>query len=118
MSLEIRAIGEVTTYHIIPRTEFLIGIGTVTSKLSANTNLTFKIQQFLPTDPNAQSNCTDLSPQDIIYFHGSVTKIDSTTQTINVLCLHTKKLPITTSDNITDFTYSARKKVMRMRISL
>jgi len=82
MSLEIRSIGEVTAYYTIPRTEF--SIGTIISKLSGNTNLTFKIQQFLPIEPDTPSNFTHFPPQDIIYFYGSVTKVDSATQTIEI----------------------------------
>ena len=84
MSLEIHSIGEVTAYHTIPRTEFSIGIGTIISKLSGNTNLTFKIQQFLPIEPDTPSDFTHFPPQDIIYFYGSVTKVDSATQTIEI----------------------------------
>ena len=105
MSLEIRSIGEVTAYHTVPRTEFLIGIGTVNSKLSGDATLTFKIQQFLPIEPDTPSNFTNFSPQDIIYFHGSVTKIDSATQTIDISCFHTKKLPINSPNPLNDFTY-------------
>jgi hypothetical protein len=105
MSLEIRSIGEVISYQSIPRTEFVVGIGIVESKTNENENITFNIVQFFPVDVETPCYVTSLAPKDVIYFYGTVTNVDSSTQTINVTCSHSRKISLDPSSLPHDFTY-------------
>ena len=105
MSLEIRSIGEVISYQTTPRTEFVVGIGIVKSKTNEDENITFNITQFVPIDAEAPCYVVSLAPKDIIYFHGTVTNVDSSTQTMNVTCSHSRKIFLNPSSIPHDFTY-------------
>ena len=101
MSLEIRSIGQVISYQSTPRSEFVVGMGVVKSKVNEDETITFNILQFIPVDVEVPWHVTPLSPNDVVYLHGSVTHVDSSAQTINITCYHTKK----TSSLPHDFTY-------------
>jgi len=97
MSLEIRSIREVISYQTTPRTEFVVGMGIVKSKTNEDENITFNITQFVPIDAEAPCYVVPLAPKDIIYFHGTVTNIDSPTKTMNVTCSHSRKISLNPS---------------------
>jgi len=97
MSLEIWSIGEVISYQTTPRTEFVVGMGIVKSKTNEDENITFNITQFVPIDAEAPCYVVPLAPKDIIYFHGTVTNIDSPTKTMNVTCSHSRKISLNPS---------------------
>jgi len=105
MSLEIRSIGEVISYQATPRTEFVVGMGIVKSKTSENESITFNIIQFTPVDVEDPCYVTSMTPKDVIYFYGMVTKVDSSTQEINVTCSHSRKISLDPSSIPHDFTY-------------
>src|SRR5438128_1282916 len=105
MSLEIRSIGEVVSYQATPRTEFVVGTGIVKCILNDEQTITFNIVQFLPIDAETPCHVTPLSSKDVVYFHGSVTNVDSSTQTINITCCHSRKILMDASSLPHDFTY-------------
>jgi len=105
MSLEIRSIGEVISYQATQRTEFMVGMGIIKSKTSENENITFHIIQFIPIDVEDPCYVTPMAPKDVVYFYGTVTKVDSSTQTINITCSHSRKISLDPSFIPYDFTY-------------
>ena len=105
MSLEIRSIGEVISYQATQRTEFIVGMGVIKSKTSENESITFNITQFIPIDVEDPCYVISLAPEDVVYFYGIVTKVDSSTQTINVTCSHSRKILLAPSSIPQDFTY-------------
>jgi len=46
-----------------------------------------------------------MAPKDVVYFYGTVTKVDSSTQTINITCSHSRKISLDPSSIPHDFTY-------------
>ena len=94
MSLEIRSIGEVISYQATQLTEFMVGMGIIKLKTSENENITFYIIQFIPVNVEDPCYVTPMAPKDVVYFHGTVTKVDSSTQTINITCSHSRKISL------------------------
>lgn len=105
MSLEIRSIGEVISYQSTPRSEFVVGTGIIKSKTNENENITFEILQFIPVDVEVPCHCVPISPKDVIYFYGTVTNVNSSTQTISITCHHTQKILLDPSAIPHDFTH-------------
>ena len=105
MSLEIRSIGEVVSYQATPRSAFVVGTGVVKSKTNEDENITFNILQFIPVDVETPSHCVPISPNDVIYFYGTVTNVNSSTRTISVTCHHTQKILLDPSAVPHDFTH-------------
>src|SRR5437899_1323173 len=101
MSLEIRSIGQVISYQSTPRSEFVVRMGVVKSKVNEDETITFNILQFVPVDVEVPYHVTPLSPKDIVYLHGSVTHVVSSAQTINITCYQTKKILLHPSFSLT-----------------
>src|SRR5438128_11925350 len=72
-------------------------MGVVKSKLNEDETIMFNILQFIPVDVEVPCHVTPLSPNEVVYLHGSVTHVDSSAQTINITCYHTKKTKTPTS---------------------
>ena len=97
MSLEIRSIGEVISYQATPRTEFVVGMKSITSETSEIESIMFNIVQFIPVDVEDPCYVTSMAPKDVVYFYGTgrdgtVTKVDSPAPTLEKYIVHSHDL--------------------------
>src|SRR4051812_19276496 len=74
------------------------------SKLTYN-SITFNIIQFAPVDVEDPCYVTSMTPKDVVYFYGTVTKVGSLAQVINVTCSHFRIISLDLLSVSHNFTY-------------